>query len=461
MEQTNSFTQGRILSPLLRFSIPMFLAVFLHALYGGIDLMVVGQFGDVTGVSAVSTGSQIMMTVTGLITGMTMGVTILLGQKIGEKNEEDSGNVVGASVLFFAIVGFALSVIIALMARPLTALMQAPPEAFEETVQYVTICAAGSIFIVAFNAVSAIFRGMGNSKIPLLFVAIACIANIIGDLIFAGVFHLGATGVAIATVLAQAISVLLSIVVIRRKGFPFAFGKHNIQFHKKAIRSIVKFGSPIALQDLLSNFSFLVIIAIMNSLGVIASAGAGVAEKICIFILLIPFVFTSSLSAFVAQNVGAKEYTRAKKAMYYGMGTSFLVGIVMFVVSFWFGDLLAGIFSNDSAVIAAAADYLKAYAIDCPLVAILFCMIGYLNGHGKTMFTMLQGVACTFLVRIPFAYFMSRLDDVTMFKVGLATPIATMVGIIICVVYLKVSKWNKIKDLSINTELCNAVKSAE
>lgn len=443
MTLSNNFTQGKILAPLLRFSVPIFCAVFLQAMYGAVDLMIVGQFVDKTGVSAVATGSQVIMTITGFFTGLTMGVTILLGQKIGQKNDKDAGNVVGASILFFACLGIVFSGVIAALARPLAYVMQAPPEAFGNTVLYVAICAAGTVFLVAYNAISAVFRGMGDSKTPLMVVAAACAIHIAAALLLVGVFRMGVAGAAAATVFSEAVSVLISILVIKKRGLPFSFGRQNLRFHWASIGAFLKFGCPIALQDLLTNISFLVVIAIVNSLGVVASAGAGIGEKVCVFIMLIPMSFTSSLSAFVAQNVGAGEISRAKKALYYGIGTSMIPGVVMFFLTFFKGDLLAGIFTREPAVVAASADYLKAYAVDCPLVAVLFCLIGYCNGNGKTLFTMLQGVFCAFAVRIPLAYLFSRIEGATLFQVGLATPIASVAGIAIFLTYLGVSRWNK------------------
>jgi putative MATE family efflux protein len=440
---SNNFTQGKILGPLLRFSIPILLAMLLQAAYGAVDLMIVGQFGDKAGVSAVSTGSQVIMTVTGFVTGLTMGVTILLGQKLGQRSEKDAGNVVGSAVLFFTVFGVVVSAALAAAGRPLTLMMQAPPEAFDGTVRYVTICAAGSVFIVAYNALSAVFRGLGDSGTPLMIVAAACVLHIALALLFVGALGMGAAGAALATVFSEAVSVLISALAIKKKGLPFPFGRQNIRFSRDSVRAFLKFGLPIALQDLLTNISFLVIIAIVNSLGIVASAGAGIGEKVCVFIMLIPSAFTSSLSAFVAQNVGAGALPRAKKALYYGIGTSMLAGFAMFALTFWDGSLLAGIFTREPAVISASASYLKAYAIDCPMVAVLFCLIGYCNGNGKTLFTMLQGVFCAFAVRIPLAYLFSRAEGVSLFRVGLATPIATVVGIAIFLTYLKLSRWNK------------------
>lgn len=435
MKQSTDFTEGKILLPLIKFSIPILLAVFLQAMYGAVDLLVVGQFGDASSVSAVSTGSQIMQTITGIITGLTMGTTVLLGQKIGSKDSKGAANTVGGSIVMFGIIAIILSIVMMLMAKPFTTLMHAPAEAFNKTVEYVFICSAGIVFIVAYNVISGIFRGLGNSNLPLLFVGIACVTNIAGDLLFVGGLHLDAAGAALATVLAQAVSVILSVIIIKRRGMGFAFTRKNIRFNKHEIKSILRLGSPIALQDALTNVSFLIITAIINSIGLIESAAIGVSEKVVVFIMLVPISFMSSVSAFTAQNIGAKRPERARKAMYYAMATALFFGILMFILSFFRGDLLAGIFSKDTAVVAACAEYMKAYAIDCILVCILFCYMGYFNGSGKTMFVMLQGVFAAFLVRIPFSYFVSKMEGATMLDIGFASPIATVFSIVLCIFY--------------------------
>ena len=438
MVAANNFTEGKILAPLLKFSIPIFLAMLLQAAYGAIDLAVVGWFGDKSGVSAVSTGSLVMVTVVLFLNGLTMGITILLAQKIGEKKSEDAGNALGGSLVLFALVGVFLTVVMVVLARPLTVLMQAPPEAFEQTRHYILICSSGILIITAYNAISAVFRGIGNSNAPLLFVAVACVVNILADLLLVGVFHMGPSGAAAATVFSQMVSVIFSVVLIKRKGFPFLFTRRNIRFHRQEIAAMLRFGSPLALQELLTNLSFMVIISILNSLGIIASAGAGVGEKICAFMMLLPFAFAAALAAFVAQNVGAGEHARAKRAMQYAMAVSVGTGLLVFTVVFFFGHVLAGFFTTDARVVAAASNYLKAYALDSPLIAVNMCLVGYFNGNGKTVFTLLQGLFCAFLVRIPFAFVMSNLSGVTLFRVGLATPLASFVGIVICLVYYAV-----------------------
>lgn len=429
------FTRGKIVAPLLEFAVPVLLALFLQAMYGGVDLFIVGQFASSADVSAVSTGSQIMQTITGVIVGIAVGTTVLLGQRIGEGNSEKAGDVVGASICLFIAIGVVLTLVMTLCASPFARLMQAPEEAFEQTVSYVRICSLGAVFIIAYNVLGSIFRGMGNSKIPLITVLIACVFNIVGDYVLVAKLGMGASGAALATVAAQAISVLISALVIRRQPLPFAFSKKNVRFDMDTIKGVVKLGAPIALQDALVSASFLVILAIVNSLGLIASAGVGVAEKVCAFIMLMPSAFSQAISAFVAQNIGAGEPQRAKKALFTGIGISLACAAFIFYVSFFHGDALCSIFAKDADVIAAGADYLRAYAIDTIFVSIMFCMSGYFNGCGKTLFVMLQGIAGAFLVRIPVSFIMSRSANVTLFKVGLATPCSTVLQIILFVTY--------------------------
>ena len=434
MGKENNFTQGRILMPLLRFMLPVFLAMLLQAMYGAVDLLIVGQFAQSLDVSAVSTGSQMMMTITNLVTSFAMGTTILLGQRIGEGRGREGGQVVGSSICLFGAIALAFTALLPLLAGPLSAVMNAPKEAFAATVSYIRICGLGSLFIIAYNLIGSVFRGIGDSKTPLLTVFIACVFNIAGDLLLVAVFHMGTAGAAIATVAAQAISVGISLLLLRRRRLPFAFSRKDLRFQGGLIRQVTGLGLPIALQDLLVGISFLVLLAIVNDLGLTPSAGVGVAERVCGFIMLIPSAFMQAMAAFVAQNYGAGRYERAKRALGYAIGVSAALAVGMFALSFWRGDLLSGIFSKDPEVIAASADYLKAYAIDCLLTCFLFCFIGFFNGIGMTRFVMVQGIVGAFLVRIPVAFLMSKEVPVSMFHIGLATPCSTVMQVLLCLI---------------------------
>ena len=435
MKKIQNFTEGPIFKPLVTFALPVFFALFLQIMYGAVDLLIVGQFGTSADVSAVATGSQIMHTITIVITSLAMGLTILVGRKIGAGEEEEAGAIIGSGICLFAVIGLLVSVVMVALAKPVAAVMHAPPEAFDQTVSYVVICSAGAIFIVAYNLLGSIFRGIGDSKMPLITVMIACVLNIIGDLILIAGFHMGTAGAAIATVFAQAISVVISLVIIRKKKLPFHFTRHHIRPNPVYIGKTLALGVPIALQELLVSISFLVITAIVNGLGLTASAGVGVAEKLCGFLMLTASAYMQSMSAFVAQNIGAGKADRARKALWCGIGSSLAVGAFMCVVTFLYGDVMAGIFAKDPEVILAAADYLKAYAIDCLFTAFLFCFIGYFNGWSCTVFVMIQGIVGAFGVRLPVSWFMSRQPWATLFHIGLATPASTLVQIVLCGIY--------------------------
>ncbi|MCM1236112.1 MAG: MATE family efflux transporter [Ruminococcus flavefaciens] len=443
MENKNDFTQGSIVGKLLKFMIPILGALVLQAMYGAVDILVVGQFGTTAGISGVSTGSSIVNLITFTITGLSMGVTVLMGQYLGEKKPERVGKVVGGAIWLFLVLAFIIAAAMLLFARPLAILMKAPEEALDLTVLYVRICGGGIFFIIAYNVISSISRGLGDSNMPLVFVGIACIVNIVGDLLFIAVFKWNVAGAALATVMAQAVSVILSIMIIRKRNTPFTMKWEYVRFNQE-IKNFVRVGIPIAFQEVLTQLSFLALCAFINSLGLEASSGYGVANKIVNFIMLIPGALMQSMASFVAQNVGAGQEKRARKAMVTGMFIGGCIGIFIALFSFFRGDLFARIFSGDAAVIARAAEYLKGFAPEAVVTAVLFSFIGYYNGHSKTLFVMLQGIAQTFLVRLPMSYIMSIQPDASLTMIGLAAPCATVFGIVINLLYfVKVSRESK------------------
>lgn len=434
-KQQNTFTEGKILSPLVRFTFPILLALILQAMYGSVDLLVVGQFGDATSISAVATGSTIMQMITIVISGFTTGVTILIGRHVGAGKPESAGKTVGASILLFSAMAVAITAILLLFARPLALLLKAPADALEQTIQYLLICGSGTICIIGYNLISSIFRGVGDAKLPLLFVAIACLVNIAGDLLLTGVLGMDVAGVAIATVLAQAVSVVLSLVIIRKRKLPFAFQPSFIRFNKQYTLPILKLGWPIALQNGLTELSFLAVSALINGMGLVYSAGYGVSQKIVQFIMLVPSAFMQTVSAFTAQNIGALQLERAKRGTFYSMFLSLAMGAVMTAVGYFGGSFLSGFFSNDAAVIAQSADYIKGFALDCLLTGSLFCFIGYFTGCGKTTFVMIQGLCGAFLVRFPLSYLFSRMEGASLVHMGVAAPAATFVSVLMCLAY--------------------------
>ena len=416
-KERSDFTQGSILKKMIPFMMPILGALILQAAYGAVDLLVVGRFGTTAGLSAVSTGSQILNLVTFVITQLAMGITVLIARYIGEKHTSQIGELLGGATTVFTMIAVILLVVMVFFAKPLAVLMQAPQEALMLTSVYVRICGGGIFFIVAYNVLSAIFRGLGDSRSPLIFVMVACVVNVVGDL-----------------VLAQAVSVVLALLMLKRRQLPFKITKKDFRVNSQCKRFLTV-GIPLALQEFLTQMSFLALCAFINKLGLEASSGYGVACKIVNFAMLIPSALMQSMASFVSQNVGAGKEDRAKKAMFTGIGIGLIVGIVVFISVWFFGDVLTSIFTTDEAVVQKGFEYLKGFAPETILTAILFSMIGYFNGHEKTLWVMIQGLIQTLLVRLPLAYFMSIQPDASLTNIGFAAPVATCFGIILNVIF--------------------------
>ena len=430
MSNTADFTQGSILKKLCRFMLPVLGALILQAAYGAVDLLVVGRFGSTSGLSAVSTGSQVLNLVTFVVTQLAMGVTVLIARYIGEKREKEIGAVLGGAAVVFTILAGCLFVLLVLFARPISVLMQAPQEALALTASYVRICGCGILFIVAYNVLSAVFRGLGDSRSPLLFVLVACLVNVAGDLVLVAGLHLDAAGAALATVLAQAVSVVCALAILRRKKLPFTFRKSDVRLNEQC-RRFLAIGLPLALQEFLTQLSFLALCAFVNRLGLAASSGYGVASKIVSFVMLVPSALMQSMASFVAQNIGAGNVKRAKKSMLTGIAVGVAFGIVMFALVLLKGDVLAGLFSTDAEVVRRGFEYLRGFAPETIVTAVLFSMIGYFNGSNQTLWVMIQGLIQTLLVRLPLAYYMSIQPNASLTKIGISAPVATVVGIVL------------------------------
>lgn len=437
MNNSNAdFTQGSISKKLVTFMIPILGALILQAAYGAVDLLVVGRFGSTSGLSAVSTGSQILNLVTFVITQLAMGITVLTARYIGEKRPESIGPLIGGAALVFAMISAVMFVVMVGFSRSLAVLMQAPEAAVDLTSTYVRICGAGIFFIVAYNVLAAIFRGLGDSRSPLIFVAVACAINVVGDLVLVAGLRMDAAGAAIATVAAQAVSVFFALLLLAKKTLPFPIRKSDFRLNTQCKR-LLQTGLPLAMQEFLTQMSFLALCAFVNRLGLEASSGYGVACKLVNFAMLIPSALMQSMASFVSQNVGAGNEKRAKKAMFTGIGIGMTIGCAVFGLILLKGDFLTSLFTTDAAVIKKGYDYLKGFAPETIVTAVLFSMVGYFNGHDRTLWVMVQGLVQTLLVRLPLAYFMSIQPDASLTRIGLAAPAATVFGIFLNLFYFR------------------------
>lgn len=441
MEDNNmDFTTGSIFRKLSGFMLPILGALVLQTMYGAVDILVVGWFGTDESISAVSTGSSLINMIVFILSGLAMGVTVLMGRYIGEGKKEHIGRVIGGAILTFFAIALVLTIVLVCFAPGLASLMQAPPAAHDKTVLYIRICGGGIVFIIGYNLVSSIFRGMGNSRMPLLFVGIACVINVFADLLFVAVFHWDIAGAALATVMAQAVSLILSVWMCRKIELPFKFLKSDICLSPE-VKKFVLLGLPIAFQELLTQISFMCLLAFINGMGsteairLASSSGYGIANKITAIIMLVPSALMQSMSSFIAQNVGAGKERRAQKAMGYGMLLGGTIGIVMTAAAFFGGQALSSLFTDNIAYQMKAAEYLQGFSLEAIVTSILFSFIGYYNGHNQTMFVMIQGMAQSFLVRLPMAYIMSQKMQDSLVYIGAAAPTATVFGILINFIY--------------------------
>ena len=421
MTRQLSMTEGKIGPALLNFAVPVLMSGFLQALYGAVDLLVVGRYDSSAAVSAVATGSQMMQTITGAVLGLSMGGTVLIGHAIGEKEPEKAARAVGTLAVLFAVIAAVCTAFMTLATGWVTGLLHTPREAFTYAKQYIFICSSGIPVIIGYNAVSSIFRGIGDSKTPMYLVAAACLVNVVLDFLLVGVFHMGAAGAALATIAAQSLSFFLSLFIIARRGFPFDFGRQHFKPDSHAMKRILLVGTPLAVQDALVNISFLIITVIVNTMG---------------FAMLPPSAVASAVATMTAQNMGANKPERAWGALKCGIGYSLIFGTAVCIYSQFWPQTLTGIFSGDPQVIAAAAQYLRSYALDCVLVCFVFCINSYFSGSGKSVITFAHSMAATFGVRIPMSYLISRYATGTLYYMGLAAPAASVLSIMICGVIL-------------------------
>ena len=373
---TKNLTQGSILKNILLFSLPYLLSYFLQTLYGMADLFLAGQFNGAAVISAVSIGSQVMHMLTVIIVGLAMGSTVLIGQAVGAKDSKRASKITGNTVSFFLIFSITITVVLLFCCRGIVSFIQTPPESVEQTILYLKICFIGIPFIVAYNVIASIFRGMGDSKSPMIFVIIASVLNIILDYLFMGIFGMKADGAALATVIAQTVSVIISLIaIVRSKALQLA--KDDFKLKRESLLPILKIGVPVACQDGFIQVSFMVITVIANRRGVDVAAAVGIVEKIICFLFLIPSSMLSSISAIAAQNIGAGYHDRARKTLY--AGTAIAVGIgAVFAIAFQFISApVLGLFTHDQVVVTLGTQYLKSYVTDCVLAAIHFCFSGY------------------------------------------------------------------------------------
>ena len=442
-----NLTQGSVFKNIIIFSGPFLLSYFLQTLYGMADLYIAGQFYSSEVISAVAIGSQIMHMLTVMIVGLAMGTTVLIAQAVGAGEDKRASFVTGNSITLFLIVSVFLTTVLLIFCPIIVNVMSTPPEAVEQTSLYLRVSFAGIPFITAYNVISAVYRGLGDSKTPMVFVAFACVMNIILDYLFMGLFGMHAEGAAFATVISQSFSVIFALFFSKKLNTGIILKKEYLKPDGKIFTQLLKIGFPIAIQDGFVQISFLLITIIANSRGVNVAAAVGIVEKIITFLFLIPSSMLSAISALAAQNKGAGDHKRAEKTLLYGIAISVGIGCVFALVFQFIAYPVLSLFTSEQDVVVLGVQYLKSYVFDCIFAAVHFSFSGYFCAYGRSIFSFINNVISILVVRIPGAWLSSKYFPETLYPMGWAAPagsaLSSFIALILFLVFFKFSKKNK------------------
>lgn len=430
---SKNLTTGSVARNILYFSLPFFLSYFLQTLYGMADLFIIGQFEGAASITAVSIGSQVMHMLTVMIVGLAMGTTVTIAQAVGAEDGLRVRKAIGTTAVLFFVVSIVLAIVLIVLRGSITGVMETPFEAASGTQAYLLICFLGIPLITAYNIIASIFRGLGDAKSPMYFVAVACLCNIALDYLFMGALSMGPAGAAWGTVISQAISVVLALAYVKSGRAGIALSRQDFRPDLAVLRRILRIGVPISLQDGFIQVAFLVITVIANMRGLTDAAAVGIVEKVISFIFLVPSSMLSTVSALGAQNIGAGKVGRAQQTLRYALAMAVSFGIVVSIVTQYTADGIVGLFTYDAAVIVAGGAYLQGYIFDCIFAGVHFCFSGYFCACGRSEISFLHNVVSIVTARIPLVYLTSIWYPETLFPMGLATAMGSVVSVIICI----------------------------
>lgn len=442
----NRLTEGSVIKQLIKFSLPLLLSNIVQALYSVADMLIVGWFSGTYTMSAVNIGGQITMVVTNFVIGLAIGGTVLIAQYIGAKKNEEVDKTIGTLFTLMGILAVFFSIFMTFFSDVMLKLLNTPEESYDMAKNYVLICMWGIIFVFGYNAISAILRGMGDSKRPLAFVGIASTINIILDIIFVGPLNMNATGAAIATIIAQATAMFLAIIYLKRSRFVFNFHHTSFRIHKDKLKLLLKVGIPSSAQNVIVGISFLVLTSIINDLGgVTASAAVGIVGKFNSFAILPAIAMSASVSAMSAQNIGAGLYDRAKKTLWSAITISFVISVAIFAFVQIFPEAILQAFKAEPDVIEIGVSYLRSFSYDYLIVPFAFCFNGLLNGSGYSIISMTSSIVSSLVFRIPLVFLFARVLETGVGSLGYAAPIATVFASLIGGYFYFSGKWKKDK----------------
>ncbi len=434
--KTLDLSEGPVARTLFLFAVPFLIANILQSLYGAVDLFVVGRFCSAESVAAVSTGTQVTQIVTSLVTGLTLGSTIVIGNFMGEKDYDKVRKTIGTTLTVFVIVALIITALMLIFGSSILRLLHTPSQSFDLTMVYVTICSLGNIFICLYNAIAAILRGYGDSTRPMIFVGIACLLNIVLDFLFTGALGMGVAGVALATVISQAASMLISVIYLRRKDFIFDFRLRSFRPDREIAEKLGAVGIPISFQELAVRISFLYLTMMMNSAGVYGAAVVGVGAKYDVFAMLSATSMANALAAITAQNFGRGRPERARRSLWIALSFALGISFLFWIWAQLSPESMIGVFTSDPGVIREGVPYFRTASYDYMMTALVFTLNGYLNGRQKTVWTMISCTAGALLLRIPMVWFFGRIFGSDLGLLGTIAPTVSGIMALYTLIYV-------------------------
>lgn len=443
MYKENNLSHGNVVKQLILFALPFILSNLIQSFYNVADIIIIGQFSGIKSMSGVNIGGQVTLLMTNLAVGINTGASILIAKSVGAENKKQLEKIIGTILTFLLILAVIMSVLMLTLHTSILRLINTPEESFNEAGSYLIITALGTIFIFGYNALSAIMRGMGDSRNPLYFITIACVTNVALDFLLVAVLHMGVVGAGIATVISQAFSMILCIIFLVRKKFIFDFNIRSFRIDKTLLKEILKLGIPISVQNLTANVSFLFITTLVNTYGVVASAAVGAVGKFNGFAILPAIAINAAISTMCAQNFGADREDRAKQTCMAGMIIAIIISYTFFVLTFLFPKEILGIFSKEEELIRVGTQYLRVFSIDYLLIPFYFSFNGLFVGAGHSNFSLFTNVMAGIVVRMPMAYLLGEVFNMGLIGVGLSVPLATLCAGGLNLWFLLSGRWRK------------------
>ncbi|PNV62021.1 MATE family efflux transporter [Clostridium sp. chh4-2] len=438
----NDLSKGNVVRQLILFAFPFLVSSIIQSLYNVADMLIVGNFSGTASMSGVNIGGQVTFILTNVVVGLCSGGTVLVAQYLGAKKPKDMEDTIATLMSTLLAAGVIITIVMLVLKNQVLILIKTPAESFDEASRYLTVTVIGIIFIFGYNVLSAVMRGMGDSKRPFYFVLIACVTNIILDLLLVAGLKMGALGAAVATVFSQALSMVLCIGYMVKNNFIFDFKPSSFKFHKEKMELIIKIGLPAAVQNGVTSFSFLIITALVNTIGgVNASAAVGVVSKFNGFAIMPAVAMGSSIATMCAQNIGAGEWGRAIKTCRVGTLIAVVCSYVIFVLVQLYPQQILELFDDNPDMIRSGVEYFRTFSFDYLFVPLCFSINGLYIASGHTTFSLINSVLSALALRVPACILLGSVMGLWLRGIGLGAPIASMGSLILIIWFYFSGKW--------------------